>query len=42
MEDTARVLDRKAEWSMLILARLPFRVFFPLEKAKTIEIEKDK
>jgi len=42
MEDTARVLDRKAEWSMLIHARLPFRFFFPLEKAKTIEIEKDK
>jgi len=42
MEDTTRVLDRKAEWSMLIHARLPFRFFFPLEKAKTIEIEKDK
>ncbi len=42
IEDTARVLDRKAEWSMLIYARLPFRFFFPLEKAKTIEIEKDK
>ena len=42
MEDAACVLDRKAEWSMLIYARLPFRFFFPLEKAKTIEIEKDK
>jgi hypothetical protein len=42
MEDTACVLDRKAEWSMLIHARLPFRFFLPLEKAKTIEIEKDK
>ena len=35
-------VDRKAEWSMLIQARLPFMIQLPVEKAKTIEIEKDK
>ena len=42
MEDTTRFLDRKAEWSMLIHARLPFRIIFPTEKSKTLEIEKNK
>ena len=35
-------VDRKAEWSMLIQARLPFMIQLPVEKAKTIEIQKDK
>ena len=35
-------VDRKAEWSMLIQARMPFMIQLPVEKAKTIEIEKDK
>ncbi len=41
-EDVPAVLDRKAEWSMLIQARLPFEILLPSEKSKTIEIEKDK
>jgi hypothetical protein len=35
-------VDRKAEWSMLIQASLPFMIQLPVEKAKSIEIEKDK
>jgi len=35
-------VDRKAEWSMLIQARLPFLIQLPVEKTKTIVIEKDK
>ena len=35
-------VDRKAEWSMLIQAHMPFMIQLPVEKAKTIEIEKDK
>ena len=42
MEDVSDVLDRKAEWSMLIHARLPFRIQLPLEKGKSIDIGKDK
>ena len=34
-------VDRKAEWSMLIQASLPFMIQLPVEKAKSIEIEKD-
>ena len=41
-EDVSDVLDRKAEWSMLIHARLPFRIQLPLEKGKSIDIGKDK
>ena len=41
-EDTPTFLDRKAEWSMLIQACMPFQIQLPSEKAKTIEIEKDK
>jgi len=35
-------VDRKAEWSMMIQASLPFMIQLPVEKAKSIEIEKDK
>jgi len=41
-EDISDVLDRKAEWSMLIHARFPFRIQLPLEKGKSIDIGKDK
>ena len=41
-EEKMPFVDRKAEWSMLIQARLPFMIQLPVEKAKTIEIEKDK
>ena len=35
-------VDRKAEWSMLIQARLPFVIKLPVENEKSIEMEKDK
>ena len=35
-------VDRKAEWSMLIQASLPFMIQLPVEKAKPIKIEKGK
>jgi hypothetical protein len=41
-EERMPFVDRKAEWSMLIQARMPFMIQLPVEKAKTIEIEKDK
>ena len=41
-EGLSDVLDRKAEWSMLIHARLPFRIQLPVEKGKIIDIGKDK
>ena len=41
-EDDAAVLDRKAEWNMLMHARLPFMFNVPLEKNRIIGVEKDK
>ena len=35
-------MDRKAEWSMMIQASLPFMIQLPVEKAKPIEIERGK
>lgn len=42
LEAASPVLERKAEWSMLIQGRLPFTIQFPLEKTKLHEIEKEK
>ena len=41
-ENGAAVLDRKAEWNMLMHARMPFMFNFPLEKTKGFDIAKDK
>ena len=41
-KDVPTFLDRKAEWSMLIHASLPFEIQLPFEKAKNLEIEKNK
>ena len=40
-ENEATVLDRKAEWNMLIHARMPFMFNFPLEKSRVFDIAKD-
>ena len=40
MEDTTRVLDRKAEWSMLIHARLPFRFFSRWKRQRPSKLKK--
>ena len=41
-ENGTTVLDRKAEWNMLMHARMPFMFNFPLEKTKGFDIAKDK
>jgi len=41
-ESGASVLDRKAEWNMLMHARLPFTFNVPLEKRRSVDIPKDK
>ena len=40
-EKGAAVLDRKAEWNMLLHARMPFIFNFPLEKSRIFDIAKD-
>ena len=35
------VMDRKAEWNILIHARMPFMFNFPLEKSRVLDIAKD-
>ena len=41
-ENGAAVLDRKAEWNMLMHARMPFMFNVPLEKNRVVDIAKDK
>ena len=41
-ENGTAVLDRKAEWNMLIHARMPFIFNVPLEKTRVVDIAKDK
>ena len=40
-ENGAAVLDRKAEWNMLIHFRMPFMFNVPLEKNRVVDIAKD-
>ena len=40
-ENGAAVLDRKAEWNMLIHFRMPFIFNVPLEKSRVVDIAKD-
>ena len=38
----APVMDRKSEWSLSLQSKLPFKIRFPLEKGRTVDLEKNR